>query len=135
MDSGRLAVSMKGNRPLEMAERALNGKFHARGLGCLSAWRWVQDRRMGRIRTPWSRGYDLERGGDCMGAHEPSLAGVPARTEILDIHRIFDFESRKKLPSALADAPLQQWGLVSGFADASGVANSLRFFKDRPTAE
>jgi hypothetical protein len=90
---------------------------------------------MGRIRTPWSRGYDLERGGDCMGAHEPSLAGVPARTEILDIHRIFDFESRKKLPSALADAPLQQWGLVSGFADASGVANSLRFFKDRPTAE
>ena len=90
---------------------------------------------MGGIRAPRSRGDDLERGGDGVDADEPSLAGVTAWAEIFDIHRIFDFQPRQKFPSTLADATLQQWGLVSGFADPSGVTNGLRLFKDRPTAQ
>ena len=126
---------MKENRPLEMAERALDGKFDSGGLGCRSASRWMKDRCMGRSRTSWSRGDNFERCSDRVGADDPSLARVPARTEIFDIHRIFDFEPCQKFPSTLADTTLQQRGLVSGFADASCVANGLRFFKDGPTAQ
>ena len=126
---------MKGNRPLEVAERAFNGKFNTRGLGCgregLCSW----SRSLGRSRTLGSRGDDFECCGDRVGADESPLAGIPAGAEIFDIHRILDFQPCQKIPPTFVDATLQQGRLVSGVANASRIANGLRLFEDRPTAE
>ena len=126
---------MKRNHPLKVAERALNRKFNARGLGCGSDGLCSWSRRLGGSRTLWSRGDHFECCGDRVGTDETSLAGFPARAEIFDIHRILDFQPCQKIPPAFADTSLQQGRFVSGVANASRIANRFRLFVDPPSTE
>ena len=126
---------MKRNRPFKMAQRAFDGKLHARALGCHRLWRRGFHDRGGLCRTLRSRGDDFERGGDGMGADHSALSRIPAWTEILDIHWILDFQACRKFLPSLADSSLQHGRLVAGFADSSRVADGFCLFENRPTAE